>query len=289
MATNFTKKEMLNDLTTSVADEIVRIETHFGSDVVEAIVGGDQNHDELTISQIKHLPITYTLSILYDYGIMGEADVTDDAHFHVTNGLDWVHAQEHADLVGGIPYSVRETIFTALARWALDEGEYLTISGLARLARISERSVRNAASKKEFQTDPQGKHTFVSNDEARRWLAGRRGFIPTKSSSNHIEDIQEVRTRTELGNYLKRIREEKNISIEALANALGDKSSTSDIAHKIESGMEQITFDHAESISKALNISYPTLLAVVIKIYHPDEITEIISVLKDMDNLKEEA
>lgn len=66
------------------------------------------------------------------------------------------------------------------ARSSLDRGDRLTLEGVALLAGMNERSVRNAIS-----ADGEGKliigeNGFVTNEEATRWLVGRRGFRPTE-------------------------------------------------------------------------------------------------------------
>lgn len=65
------------------------------------------------------------------------------------------------------------------ARYDLDEGSELSIAQVALLADMNERSVRNAT-----LLEGEGRLTVkpdqaVGNIEARRWLAGRRGFRPT--------------------------------------------------------------------------------------------------------------
>jgi hypothetical protein len=60
---------------------------------------------------------------------------------------------------------------------------YLTLFEVALLANMDERSVRNAANPKlpdPLKTNQVGKRSLVNPEEARRWLAGRKGFIQTK-------------------------------------------------------------------------------------------------------------
>ena len=66
------------------------------------------------------------------------------------------------------------------ARHALDHGISLSLEELALLADMNERSVRNAVSAEgdgRLTLDNQGE---VANEEASRWLRGRRGFIATQ-------------------------------------------------------------------------------------------------------------
>jgi len=66
------------------------------------------------------------------------------------------------------------------ARLSLDSGQPVSVEELAALAEMSDRSVRNALSAEggaRLQADDSGR---VSNEEALRWLAGRRNFKPTQ-------------------------------------------------------------------------------------------------------------
>ena len=71
----------------------------------------------------------------------------------------------------------------ARARVSLDEGESLSLTDIAALAGMNERSVRNATT-----ATGEGKLSlndtgYVTNEEARRWLDGRRNFTATQRRS----------------------------------------------------------------------------------------------------------
>lgn len=60
---------------------------------------------------------------------------------------------------------------------------YLTMAEVALLANMDERSVRNAANPKlpnHLRTEQVGRRSLVRPEEARRWLALRKGFVPTR-------------------------------------------------------------------------------------------------------------
>jgi hypothetical protein len=61
------------------------------------------------------------------------------------------------------------------ARHELDTGKSLSPKQVALLARMNERSVRNAMLA-DLKAEPSG---YIDNAEAMRWLRGRRGFVPT--------------------------------------------------------------------------------------------------------------
>lgn len=63
---------------------------------------------------------------------------------------------------------------------------FLTLAEVALLADMDERSVRNAANPKlpnPLVTEQVGRRSLVRPEEARRWLGGRKGFVPTKTST----------------------------------------------------------------------------------------------------------
>lgn len=76
---------------------------------------------------------------------------------------------------------LREMVDLVIARANLDQGAAMSAGELALLAKMSERSVRNAMGPGgELKTDAQG---HVDNAEALRWLKGRRGFVATQKLS----------------------------------------------------------------------------------------------------------
>lgn len=76
----------------------------------------------------------------------------------------------------------------AFARHNLDTGEdLLSIAEVALLAGMDEKSVRNATNEKaadRLHVVKTGKGVDVPNEEARRWLQGRKGFVPTGGPSS---------------------------------------------------------------------------------------------------------
>ena len=172
------------------------------------------NTRDSTWSEDKELqdsPMWQAMSEMYDYGVQGipSRDLSGSritgAHANVEmflRGMNtmamqiYLHAYENAP-----PRLAMHTVEIAVARMVLDGGEryseygtdthgigkgdwgYLTLAEVALLANMDERSVRNAANPKltdHLKTEQVGKRSLVSPEEARRWLAGRKGFTPTK-------------------------------------------------------------------------------------------------------------
>ena len=63
--------------------------------------------------------------------------------------------------------------------------DFLTFAEVALLADMDEKSVRNAAyagDASRLVTAKSGKNVRVSLEEARKWLLGRKGFVPTSTT-----------------------------------------------------------------------------------------------------------
>ena len=85
---------------------------------------------------------------------------------------------------------LKELVKRVDARSALDNGGVLSPDDLAVLAQMSERSVRNAmVAGGELQADENG---YISNENARRWLSGRRGFVATQFRDAAPVSVSEV-------------------------------------------------------------------------------------------------
>lgn len=128
-----------------------------------------------------------TLSNLYDYaydGIVGKNGA--DAMAVVLNGSDVIKLATSEDFWPSTRWN--DIVAMADGRYALDDGQSIEASKVALLASVDVRTVRNAISSGELSTFKKEGDTLVSNDSARRWLRGRRGFKPTV---NTHEDANE--------------------------------------------------------------------------------------------------
>lgn len=198
----FTKSEM--------QDELLKFMSLFGQHVAALYGASDPTwtNDEA----IKHSPVWGAMNELYDYGVMGiptgelvPGNRLNGIHAHVEmfiRALDTSRAKIFLAARDNEP--PRLCLFTvqlAVARMVLDGGDrytdygaseygilqgdtgYLTFSEIAMLANMDERSVRNAANPKlpnPLKPELKGTRSLVKIEEACRWLAGRKGFTPTK-------------------------------------------------------------------------------------------------------------
>ena len=90
------------------------------------------------------------------------------------------------------------------ARLRLDQGDVLSVSALARLAGMNERSVRNMVSADGDNRLVVGDNNLVEHLEALRWLKGRRGFTPTqfRSLPGNLKEMPDVLEAVEIPGFI---------------------------------------------------------------------------------------
>lgn len=167
---------------------------YFGSmvgDQVERLAMADDVSAPTTSPLEESTPAWRAFSALFEYGVHG---IVGDSGSPLAEDF---YDQFAADTRGVdlLPEPVHRVYMLSTARHVLDGGEreyssevdippgYLTVAEVALLADMDVGSVRNAMSRKladPLQGEQQGNRTFVPVPEARRWLAGRKGFTPTK-------------------------------------------------------------------------------------------------------------
>ena len=111
--------------------------------------------------------------------------------------------------------------------WGWEAGD-LSIRQVALLADMTEGAVRNALAQKgdaALKAIPKSKPVRIEVDEARRWLAGRRGFRPTPKgpSDDPIlnERLRGFERMAQLADFIERHAVRTHGSPDALADALG--------------------------------------------------------------------
>ena len=179
---------------------------------VERLYGGSVAEILSTTNFIQQSPLWIAVNEMYDYGVLGTSVeklstdlLIDGSHADAEvffNGIATNAMQGYLDEDDVIyPEKCIHTVRIAVARVVLEGGErytdygageyglgygdwgYLTLSEVALLADMDERSVRNAANPKAnnpLKTESVGKRSLVTPPEAKRWLAGRKGFIATQ-------------------------------------------------------------------------------------------------------------
>jgi hypothetical protein len=200
---------------------------------------------------IKKSYIWRTVNEMYDFGIAG-IPVRGLGELSEDGSLDGNHADVELffraidtgpmalyfeEDTFSLPETVSRTVRTAVARHVLDGGDrytdfgvgehgfgngdwgYLTLTEVALLADMDERSVRNAANPKlphPLKTEAVGKRSLVTREEARRWLSGRKGFVPTRAageSATPAPRVTEISVSEEAAQILRLRAEQAGLSI----------------------------------------------------------------------------
>ncbi|MDP2787084.1 MAG: hypothetical protein Q8O79_03285 [Pseudomonadota bacterium] len=136
----------------------------------------------------QHFPIGIAM-----YQFQNELELVEDFVIHLDSELFalFLHDSFHTRSAGDAEWKALPALYAMTqARLRLDMGEDLMIDDIALLAGMAEKSVRNATNATgEGQLHVRsGEVTdWIENDEARRWLSLRRGFVPT-----HFEEMSAV-------------------------------------------------------------------------------------------------
>lgn len=222
----FTKEEMLGELRRIFLFEADHIALGAGFRQAEAFVGftptdGEYINDDPARVDLTRFQISSKFERAYDFAFTPSLSTVIDEEvqdLHVfLDGMPRVggislSAGEPNDMVGP-EGRCRTVAAVALARWKLEidrTGEFSSRE-LALLANMSEGAVRNAMVEKGeagLRAIPGSKPVSVEYQEAKRWLSGRRGFIPLPlQPRNDVvlhAKLSEVRTVEEFTFFLRR-------------------------------------------------------------------------------------
>lgn len=198
-------------------EELSKFLTQFGERMIALF--GVSVHDWAAKNVVHGSPIWQAVDQMYDYGVEGLAV----PGLAVPGGTDhggYREVERFLHALDTLPMKIflddnpppRLAILAARcasARLVLDGGDrqsdfavdefgpgsgdsgYLTLAEIALLADMDERSVRNAANPKypnPLKTEPVGRRSLVRPEEARRWLADRKGFVATRVTTGGNEE-----------------------------------------------------------------------------------------------------
>lgn len=225
----FTKDEMLDELRAIFLFTADLLMLGAGCDTAEQFMGFGCDRYEgycrlpSSMVDLSRFSVTRTLEQAYEYAfrpsvlnIMSEEDMMDLMSFMLAvpkSGGVGCREEQHAYMT---PEGLcKTTVDLAWARYALggtseDSCTEFTTRQLALLANMSEGAVRNALADKSengLKAIQGSKPVAVTLKEARRWLKGRRGFVP--EPDRPIDDpvvterLAAARTVTEFGSLIR--------------------------------------------------------------------------------------
>lgn len=283
----FSKEQTLDELRTVFLFEADHVLISSGSAKAEAFIGfppGDEGEyvhqapSKVDLSLFAN--ITASFERAYEFAFnrsrlntFGEHEVQDLLMF-----------MEGTPRIGGITSAgemhrfmtpegyCRTVADAAFARWKLewagDDSAKFTTRELALLANMSEGAVRMAISDKSegrLRSIPGSKPVAVKFDEAKRWLSGRRGFIPwpERAADDRFlaQAIRSAETPKALGRLLHQVAEFQ--SPDELAAKLG--WAAEDVRAWLD-GTFVFNAERACEIAKSLQIDVPMFVGKAIEV-----------------------
>lgn len=222
---NFSKEQIRDQLRKILLVQADHIANTANALVAEHFAGfalpeGDSYYVETDPNQIDldRFHATMLLSACYEYAA-NPSVLTDHDDSLVQDLQSFVLGIPQADIGGGIHDFLTERgtcqiiAELSLARFKLDDGFDLSAREVALLASITDGAVRNALADKSDNGLLPIKGTknpiMIENNEALRWLQGRRGFVPTPKSLDDdryvAERILKSVSPSEIGEIISRL------------------------------------------------------------------------------------
>jgi DNA-binding XRE family transcriptional regulator len=275
----FSKAELFDELQNVLDQYFEKLADWFAPEFVDRLSGGDSQKYE-----IRSLPIGTALGALYDYGIGAVLESNDDPYMRLHSAslfvTEVVSIQTSTSEVRTDPPLCARVVDTAMARWELDMTEprtvplpdelgatptgCLTVRQVALLANMDEKSVRNATYEKSedrLRTFIRGGRAYVEASEARRWLAARRGYRPTRLAPSRQGLGAEIPaagfcTSEEVAEFIDRRRNQLHLDRAALAKRIGDPNVTEQTLNYLEAGAQwELSLPTLVALGKALEVN----------------------------------
>jgi hypothetical protein len=163
-----------------------------------------------------------------------------------------------------------DTSDTASGRLDGLHSDYLTVKEVALLAFVEERSVRNAISRGELQSEKDGSATMIANEEARAWLRGRRGFNPTQYIYADVSELSDITKSSELASYLQ-LKREKTLKLEVdqLLSQVADTHISLDDLHALESGEYRLAIEDSNELARLYREPPALMMKKIVMVFFP--------------------
>lgn len=221
----FSKEQIHGELSKILLIQADHIANTAHPDIAEQFIGFPLQNDEFCYFEsdparvdLSRFHATTLLDACYEYAVSPSVLTGHDDSL-VQDLQVFVLGMPQADVGGEIHSFLTESgvcrmvAEISLARFKLDEGDALSGREVALLANMTEGAVRNALADKSengLQAISGTKNpVMIENDEALRWLMGRRGFVPTPFSLDEdrfvTERILKSRSTKEIGEIVSRL------------------------------------------------------------------------------------
>ncbi|MDO8263402.1 MAG: hypothetical protein Q7T21_09255 [Gallionella sp.] len=283
------KEKLFNDFFHSALGTMEALEQHYNvTGVVNQIFGNDgsnrENEDQAK-SSLRNSYAWTELSALYDYAMHGIVSNLDGPDSVVINGSDVLKLASSEEYWTSAEWDA--IIAMGDGRFALDDGEDITIFKLSLLAKVDMRTVRNAISAGHLVANKrntllEGEQICVENASARRWLHGRKSFKPTvvPGDAQHLS-LKSVNGPAEFGAFLVSQRKRIGLNNDAgklvvLHNCVDPKA----IA-QLEAGIFSLPLDAVFPLADFYQVGRKELLDCVMRVFFVDELIMLSSTVTD--------
>lgn len=269
------KQHLFQEFVSAASAAIPIIESVVGMDgIYEKFFGRTENEIELkdpnVEARLKGSLSWEALSALYDYaeeGILG-FNVAEDIVIRAAEVITCFDVENGYGL-----YSWSQIRTKGEMRFSLDSDWDLQLEGLALLANVDVRTVRNAVSSGELESyksqDPANPGIFVRNEGCRKWLSSRKGFKPT-TDQIPADDIAQVATSSSFGQFLKNIRNIQNISAPWENKSLLAAGMTAQSLQDLEQGIFDLSLRTIAPLAEHYQLDRQGFLEMVMRVFYSD-------------------
>lgn len=280
------KERLFEDFFVNMVKTTERIENLFDADGVQEQVFGFPvalHFDDLTQAKerLRSSRAWSFLSELYDYAIEGidstsqRDSVTDCASSLVIDAGEIIALLTGEESRPSVEWN--DVVKMGDGRFSLEDGMGLDVERMALLANVDVRTVRNAISSGALLCN---KHEdpYISNDSARLWLMGRKGFKPTVIAGDVRINLADVHTADRFGGLLRQRRAEREQGL-ATESASGQEllldaypGLTKEILAEVEAGVFRVPLSLAWPLADFYGIARDEFLDCVMRVFFPEEL-----------------
>ena len=273
------KTELFESFSVCTAEALSQMETHFEvRGLQEQVFGPEGRWGKDAEERLRQSNAWITLMRLYDFAMDG-----------VTQGLEKMSLVLDAAEVLALAtteshcpiHEWKQLVAMGDGRFALDEGDPVSLEKVALLAKVDVRTVRNAISSGDLIAEKNDGQIYVENASARRWLLGRKGFKPTTADTNSINlSLEDVNSAVDFGAFLLHQRERIGLKDSTQKVTIFHPSASADTLEQLEAGVFALPLDAVFPIADFYQLSRKAFLECVMRVFFSEEL-EVLTTTHD--------
>lgn len=274
------KEILFEDFFNSAMGTMEALEQHYCvTGVVKQIFGEEAMTDRYgdpSKANLRKSSAWTELSALYDYALHGVVNDGEEPMSIVIDGSDVLKLARSENYWPSDEWE--DIIAMGDGRFSLDDGGEIAIHKLSLLAKVDQRTVRNAISAGHLIAHKRnnvfaGEQVCVENASARSWLYGRKGFKPTVVPSVDRQiSLSEISGPTDFGAFL--INQRARIGLDTGSEKLVvlHSSVTAQGIAQLEAGIFSLPLDAVFPLADFYQVSRKHLLDAVMRVFFADEL-----------------